>query len=63
MKLVKRISKTILGQKIIRLLVFLISKFIFFSIKWDCVDKNTKNLIFNNNKAYIFFVPGITDYF
>ena len=54
MKLVKRISKTILGQKIIRLLVFLISKFIFFSIKWDCVDKNTKNLIFNNNKAYIF---------
>ena len=54
MKIIKKISKTESGQKVIGLLIFAISKLIFFSIQWDCFDKETKNLIFNNKKPYIF---------
>ena len=54
MKIIKKIGKTLVGQKIIGFLIFLISKFVFYSIKWDCVDKKTKDLIFTNKTSYIF---------
>ena len=54
MKIIKRIGKTSVGQKIIGFLIFLITKFVFCSIKWDCIDKKTKDLIFKNKRSYIF---------
>ena len=54
MKIIKRIGKTSVGQKIIGFLIFLITKFVFRSIKWDCIDRKTKDLIFKNKTSYIF---------
>ena len=54
MKIIKKIGKTLVGQKIIGFLIFLITKFVFCSIKWDCIDKKTKDLIFKNKRSYIF---------
>ena len=54
MKIIKKISKTSIGQKTLGFFIFLISKFIYLTIKWDCLDIKTKDLIFNNKKSYIF---------
>jgi len=54
MKLIKRINKSLIGQKVLGFVIFIITKFIFFSIRWECLDINNKNLIFNSKKPYIF---------
>ena len=54
MKLIKRINKSSVGQKVLGFIIFIITKFIFTSIKWECLDLDNKNLIFKNKKPYIF---------
>ncbi len=54
MKLIKRINKSSIGQKILGFFIFVITKFIFYSIRWNCLDLNNKNLIFKSKKTYIF---------
>tara|TARA_B100001175_G_scaffold296785_1_gene285984 strand:- start:491 stop:1153 length:663 start_codon:yes stop_codon:yes gene_type:complete len=54
MKLIKRISKSLIGQKFLGFIIFIITKFIFTSIRWKCLDISNKNLIYNSKKPYIF---------
>ncbi len=54
MKIIKRISKTKLGQKTIGFLVYLVTKLVFLSISWKCEDPLTKKIIFKKKKSYIF---------
>jgi lysophospholipid acyltransferase (LPLAT)-like uncharacterized protein len=54
MRILKRFSKTKYGQKSIGFLFYLITKFICFSIRWKCYDKDQKSNIFNNKNQYIF---------
>ncbi len=54
MNIIKKFSKNSFGQKIIGIIVFLISKFIFHSIRWDCLSKKEKKIIFKKKQSYIF---------
>ncbi len=55
MKIIKRFSKTYFGQVVVGITVFIITKFTYFSIKWKCLDLETKNKIFYKKKPLIFF--------
>ena len=55
MRILKRFSKTKYGQKSIGFLFYLITKFIFFSIRWKCYDEDQKSNIFNNKNNLNFF--------
>ena len=54
MRILKRFSKTKYGQKSIGFLFYLITKFIYFSIRFKCYDEEKKSNIFNNKNQYIF---------
>jgi len=54
MRILKRFSKTKYGQKSIGFLFYLITKFIYFSIRLKCYDEEQKSNIFNNKSQYIF---------
>jgi len=54
MRILKRFSKTKYGQKSIGFLFYLITKFIYFSIRFKCYDEKKKSNIFNNKNQYIF---------
>ena len=54
MRILKRFGKTKYGQKSIGFLFYLITKFIYFSVRWKCYDEEQKSNIFNNKNQYIF---------
>ena len=54
MRVIKRFSKTHIGQKLIGFLFYFITSLISRSIRWEYVVKNEKSNIFNSNKEYIF---------
>ena len=54
MRILKRFSKTKYGQKSIGFLFYLITKIIYFSIRFKCYDEEKKSNIFNNKNQYIF---------
>lgn len=54
MKLVKKISKNKLGQKLLGYLVYSITKLTYKSINWKCLDEKTKNYIFSKRNSLIF---------
>ena len=54
MNIIKKFSKNPIGQKIIGYIVFLITKSIFHSIRWNCLSKGDKDKIFKEKQPYIF---------
>ena len=62
MRIIKRFSKTNIGQKLIGFLFYNITSLISRSIKWEYLVENEKSNIFKMIKN-IFFVVGIIDYF
>ena len=54
MRISKRFSKTKIGQKCIGFVFYLITKLIFISIKWKCINEENKSDIFKNKSPYIF---------
>ena len=45
MNIIKKLTKNIFGQKIIGFLIFVITKFIFHSIRWNCLSKKNQDII------------------
>ena len=54
MRIIKRFSKTHIGQKLIGFLFYSITSLISRSIRWEYLVQNEKSNIFNSNKEYIF---------
>ena len=54
MRVIKRFSKTHIGQKLIGFLFYSITSLISRSIRWEYLVENKKSNIFNSNKEYIF---------
>ena len=54
MLIIKRFSKTNIGQKLIGFLFYFITSLISRSIKWEYLVEDEKLDIFNSNKKYIF---------
>ena len=54
MRVIKRFSKTHIGQKLIGFLFYSITSLISRSIRWEYLVQNEKSNIFNSNKEYIF---------
>ena len=54
MRVIKRFSKTHVGQKLIGFLFYSITSLISRSIRWEYLVQNEKSNIFNSNKEYIF---------
>ena len=54
MRIIKRFSKTNIGQKLIGFLFYYIANLISRSIKWEYLVENKKSNIFNSDKKYIF---------
>ena len=54
MRVIKRFSKTHIGQKLIGFLFYSITTLISRSIRWEYLVQNEKSNIFNDNKEYIF---------
>ena len=54
MRIIKRFSKTNIGQKLIGFLFYSITNLISRSIKWEYFVENEKKNIFNNDEKYIF---------
>mgnify|MGYP001461816814 CR=1 FL=1 len=54
MRVIKRFSKTHIGQKLIGFLFYSITSLISRSIRWEYLVENEKSNIFNSNKEYIF---------
>ena len=54
MRVLKRFSKTRIGQKFIGFLFYFITKLIFLSIRWKYFEESKKSTIFNNKHKYIF---------
>ncbi len=54
MRIIKRFSKTNIGQNFIGFLFYSISNLILRSIKWEYLVENQKSNIFNSDKKYIF---------
>ena len=54
MNVIKKLTKNIFGQKIIGFLIFVITKFIFHSIRWNCLSKKNQDIIFKKKQPYIF---------
>ena len=54
MRIIKRFSKTNIGQKLIGFLFYSITSLISRSIKWEYLVENEKSNIFNSDKKYIF---------
>ena len=54
MKIIKRISKTQIGHTIIGYLIFLITRFVFKSISWECLNIKNQKFILDTNKPLIF---------
>ena len=54
MNIIKKITKNVFGQKIIGFIVYLITKFIFYSIRWSQLKDNNKDIIFKKKQPYIF---------
>ena len=54
MRIIKRFSKTNIGQKLIGFLFYSITSLISRSIKWEYLVENEKLNIFNSDKKYIF---------
>ncbi len=52
MNIVKKFTKSLIGQKIVGFIIFLLTKSVFLSIKWRFFEN--KNLTFKNNTPYIF---------
>ena len=54
MRVIKRFSKTHIGQKLIGFLFYSITSLISRSIRWEYLVENEKSNIFNSNEEYIF---------
>ncbi len=54
MRIIKRFSKTNIGQKLIGFLFYYITSLVSRSIKWEYLVENEKSNIFNIDKRYIF---------
>ena len=54
MRIIKRFSKTNIGQKLIGFLFYSITNLISRSIKWEYLVENKKSNIFNSDEKYIF---------
>lgn len=54
MRIIKRFSKTNIGQKLIGFLFYSITSLISRSIKWEYLVENEKSNIFKSDKKYIF---------
>ena len=54
MRIIKRFSKTNIGQKLIGFLFYSITSLISRSIKWEYLVENEKSNIFKSDKQYIF---------
>ena len=54
MRVIKRFSKTHIGQKLIGFLFYSITSLISRSIRWEYLVENKKSNIFNSNEEYIF---------
>ena len=54
MRIIKRFSKTHIGQKLISFLFYSITSLIFRSIRWEYLIENKKSNIFNVNEEHIF---------
>ena len=54
MRILKRFSKTNIGQKLIGFLFYSITNLISRSIKWEYLVENKKSNIFNSDEKYIF---------
>ena len=54
MRIIKRFSKTNIGQKLIGFLFYSITSLISRSIKWEYLVENEKSNIFRSDKKYIF---------
>ena len=54
MRVLKRFSKTITGQKLIGFIFYFITKSISRSIRWEYFEQSKKSTIFNNQDKYIF---------
>ena len=54
MRVIKRFSKTHIGQKLIGFLFYSITSLISRSIRWEYLIENEKSNIFNSNEEYIF---------
>ena len=62
MRIIKRFSKTNIGQKLIGFLFYSITSFISRSIKWEYLVENEKKIYLTVIKN-IFSVVGTIDYF
>ena len=54
MRILKRFSKTIIGQKLIGFIFYFITKLISRSIRWEYFEQSKKSKIFDNRHKYIF---------
>ena len=54
MRILKRLSKTNTGQKLIGFLFYFITKLISLSIRWEYFEQSRKSKIFDNKYKYIF---------
>ena len=54
MRILKRLSKTNTGQKLIGFLFYFITKLISHSIRWEYFEQSRKSKIFDNKYKYIF---------
>ncbi len=54
MRIIKRFSKTIAGQKLIGFLFYFITKLVSLSIRWEYFEQSKKSKIFDNKYKYIF---------
>ena len=54
MRVLKRLSKTSIGQKLIGFLFYFITKLISCSIRWEYFEQSRKAKIFDNRHKYIF---------
>ena len=54
MRVLKRLSKTSIGQKLIGFLFYFITKLISCSIRWEYFEQSRKSKIFDNRHKYIF---------
>ncbi len=54
MRVLKRLSKTSIGQRLIGFLFYFITKLISCSIRWEYFEQSRKSKIFDNRHKYIF---------